>query len=56
MKSFIETKEEKCLVCGDPVSVATDLPDDEPVLCMIHFFTYDASEEWEAGDGTVGEE
>lgn len=53
---MIETKVEPCMVCNDPVTVAKNIPDDEPVLCMVHFFTEDASEEWEAGDGTVEEE
>lgn len=51
-----ETKQENCMVCNDPVTVAIDIPDDEPVLCMVHFFTEDVSEEWEAGDGTIDEE
>lgn len=50
---MIETKEEPCMVCGDTVTVALDIPDDEPVLCWRHFFTEDVSEDWESGDGTV---
>lgn len=47
MESKIETQLLECLVCGDPVEVATNIPDDEPVLCKMHWFTEDMSEEWE---------
>lgn len=52
----METKEMPCMVCKDPVQVAVDIPDDEPVLCMVHWFTEDVTEEWEAGDGTNDED
>lgn len=49
----METKEMPCLVCGDQVRVSANIPEDEAVLCMVHFFTEDLSETWEEGDGTV---
>lgn len=35
------------MVCADPVQVAADIPDDEPVLCIVHWFTEDPTEDWE---------
>lgn len=50
---MIETVERPCMVCGDPVECDENMPEDEVVLCPIHYFAEDLSEEWEAGDGTV---
>lgn len=46
-ETVYETKLIECMVCDDPVEVAADIPDDEPVLCKVHYFDQDMSEEWE---------
>jgi hypothetical protein len=50
----MEPIELPCVVCSTPVSSA---PDADPnfVLCPLHFFSEDLSEEWERGDGTQEE-
>lgn len=35
-----------CVVCGDDVAVTSDATDD--VLCIVHWFTADPTEEWES--------
>lgn len=46
----MDTTEKPCMICGDPVEVSAGTPEDEAVLCILHYFDDDVSEEWERDD------
>lgn len=47
METLIESEIRSCLVCGVEVEVDASVPEENTILCILHFFSEDASEEWE---------